>query len=373
MERDIEYDYWWASIEGAFQCPLCSVAMQAGSAKRLYEMDAENLASLKGITKEHAECIVRKREKWDLKGEYEKCIKSGIRFIPHYAREYPVRLRRISGHPFAIFVIGKLPDDNKRSVALIGARNCSEYGRHMAYELGSELALNGIAVISGMAYGIDSISQKAAVEADGYSCGVLGCGVDICYPSSNRELYERLKITGGLVSEYPPGTSPRPALFPPRNRIIAALSDLVVVVEARKKSGTGITVEMALDQGKDIAVVPGRVTDPLSEGCIDLWKQGAIPVGNAEDIIEILRPLYPEDEDICQNDGYGDRNGSSQTAVIDDPLQKKIYDFLAYDPVDTETICERLGLDIFDAIEALTVLRISGHIRELSKDCYVKE
>ncbi|MCR4739615.1 MAG: DNA-processing protein DprA [Lachnospiraceae bacterium] len=368
MAKEIEYDYWWASATGIYQGFLRQAAPRAGSSRMLYEADARKLASIRGITKERAEYIVNRRREWDLEGEYEKCIRSGIRFIPHYSAGYPERLKRISGHPFGIFVLGKLPDDGVKSVAVIGARNCSEYGRHMAEVLGRDLAKNGAAVISGMAYGIDSISQKAAVDAGGYSCGILGSGVDICYPASNRELYEKLKETGGLISEYPPGTEPRPALFPQRNRLISALSDLVVVVEARKRSGTGITVEMALDQGKDIAVVPGRVTDPLSEGCIDLWKQGATPVGSAEDILEILSPLYPgEKTDVDKEPDIPEKT----TALS--PAQLKIYSFLGYDPVDAGTICEKLDLDVPEAIEALSMLKIGGFIRELSKDCYVRE
>lgn len=189
--------------------------------------------------------------------------------------EYPQRLKNISGRPRNLYVLGRLPEENRLSVAIIGARDCSEYGKYVARELGTVLGGSGIAVISGMARGIDGISQEAALNAGGSSFGVLGCGVDVCYPKENRQLYERLKLSGGILSEYPPGSPALACHFPPRNRIVSGLADVVVVIEARVKSGTLITVDMALEQGREVYVVPGRVTDRLSDGCNRLIKQGA--------------------------------------------------------------------------------------------------
>ena len=198
--------------------------------------------------------------------------------IKHYKTgdpEYPERLRNIPGAPQNLFVLGKLPEEGRLSVAVIGARDCSEYGKYVARELGTVLGGSGIAVISGMARGIDGISQEAALDAGGSSYAVLGCGVDVCYPEANRQLYERLKISGGILSEYPPGAPALARHFPPRNRIVSGLADVVVVIEARVKSGTLITVDMALEQGREVYVVPGRVTDRLSDGCNRLIRQGA--------------------------------------------------------------------------------------------------
>lgn len=206
---------------------------------------------------------------------------------------FPERLREISGGPKRLYVYGKLPSEEYPSVAIIGARDCSEYGKFVAMKLGSILGRSGIQVISGMARGIDGIAQKAALDVGGYSLAVLGSGVDVCYPSGNRELYERLKHQGGIISEYEPGTKALPGNFPPRNRIVSGLADAVVVVEARLKSGTLITVDMALEQGREVYAIPGRVTDRLSDGCNKLIKYGAIPVLDyeefAEDVWEVFR------------------------------------------------------------------------------------
>lgn len=217
---------------------------------------------------------------------YEEMKRKGIKFVCRQSPDFPERLRDIPDAPFGIYVLGQLPGQQERSVALIGARNCSGYGAHMAAELGKELARAGVQVISGMAKGIDGISQQSALNAGGKSFAVLGSGVDVCYPAANRTLYSRLKEAGGILSEYPPGTVPRPERFPPRNRIISGLADTVIVVEAREKSGTLITVDMALEQGREIYCLPGRTTDKLSEGCNRLIAQGAGIFVSVEDFLE---------------------------------------------------------------------------------------
>ncbi len=219
---------------------------------------------------------------------YEKMLAQNIRFVMLQDVEYPGRLRNIPDAPYGLFVKGQLPEDDKLSVAVVGARECSEYGQFVASGLGKALGENRVQVISGMARGIDGICQMRALEAGGSSFGVLGCGVDICYPASNRDLYEKLCERGGILSTYPPGTEVRSQNFPPRNRIVSGLADVLVVVEARNKSGTLITVDMALEQGKEVYAVPGRVTDRLSDGCNRLIKQGAGVFLSPEDFLREL-------------------------------------------------------------------------------------
>ena len=216
---------------------------------------------------------------------------AGIRVVERGEREYPARLLEIPDPPERLYVIGRLPEENVPSVAIIGARECSEYGSYVAARLGECMGRNGIQVVSGMARGIDGIGQSAALDAGGSSFAVLGSGVDVCYPAGNRRLYERLREQGGILSEYPPGTPALSRNFPPRNRIVSGLADAVVVVEAREKSGTLITVDMALEQGKEVYAVPGRVTDTLSCGCNRLVKQGAAVLLDPEELAEELRGI----------------------------------------------------------------------------------
>lgn len=220
-----------------------------------------------------------------------------IRFITPFEKEYPERLRNIPDAPAGLYARGRLPVKKEVTVAVVGARDCSDYGKYVAEHLGTFLGQNGVTVVSGMARGIDGISQWAALEAGGTSIGVLGCGVDICYPAGNRTLFQRLLEQGTIFSEYPPGTPPRAMNFPARNRIVSGLADAVVVVEARSKSGTLITVDMALEQGKEVFVVPGRVTDRLSDGCNKLIKQGAGILLSPEELLEELKELRERTEE----------------------------------------------------------------------------
>ena len=256
----------------------------AGSVQKIYEMEEGQLAALMGL--QGCERFGQHRKRYKPQRVWNYLAETGVGYTYCQAADFPGKLTKIPDPPFGIFYRGRLPDEKIPAVAVIGARKCSEYGRHMAEKFAKGFAERGINVISGMAMGIDGISQEAALKAGGSSYAVLGCGVDIVYPRSNEQLYRQLLENGGVLSEYPPQMEPRPALFPPRNRIISALADVVLVVEAREKSGTLITVDMALEQGREVYTIPGRCTDSLSMGCNRLIRQGAAVAVTPEDIID---------------------------------------------------------------------------------------
>ncbi|MCF2655788.1 DNA-protecting protein DprA [Lacrimispora saccharolytica] len=256
------------------------------------------------IGPEGATNIVNTREMEGLEGAAATLSARKIGFTGIEDDDYPEKLKLIPDAPHGLYYLGKLPPD-KPTVSIVGARNCSEYGRQMTREFSREIADSGISVISGMARGIDSIAERSTLDVDGYTCAVLGCGVDICYPAENRELYEDIKRRGCIISEYPPGTKPVAGFFPARNRIIAGLSDALLVMEAREKSGTLITVGLALEQGKDIYALPGRATDSLSLGCNQLIRDGAGI---------LLRPeLFVEE--FLENSEYGINDTSVCNAI----------------------------------------------------------
>ena len=201
----------------------------------------------------------------------------GIFFLSREEQLFPQRLTAIPDAPYSLYVKGTIPQEwNNKTVAIVGARRCSAYGRSVAEKIAGRLAASGAWVISGMASGVDGSGHTGALRKNGYTCAVLGCGADICYPKSNSRIYQEiLEKNGAIISEYPPGTNPSAPLFPARNRIIAGLADVVVIVEAKIKSGSLITADYALEQGKDIYAVPGRMYDALSEGCNNLIRQGA--------------------------------------------------------------------------------------------------
>ncbi len=225
----------------------------------------------------------------DRRAQAELLRKGEIRFVSWQDDHYPERLRNIPDPPAALYYRGNLPHDERPSVAVIGARKASRYGIQQAVLFAGSMASAGVQIVSGMARGIDGAAGLEALEAGGASFAVLGCGPDICYPEENRRLYEALAggtRGGGILSEYPPGTQPKPGLFPLRNRLISGLSDQLLVILAREKSGTMITVETALEQNKDVFAVPGRIGDLLSAGCNRLIQQGAFIALRPEDLLQ---------------------------------------------------------------------------------------
>lgn len=219
--------------------------------------------------------FINGREKKNPKQEMQDFEKKGIRYYSILDEEYPKRLLKTADAPMGLFVKGSLPREDELTVSVVGTRKHSYYGEKQTKEFCRMLAGLGVPVISGMARGIDGIAQRTAIECGSRTYAVLGCGVDVCYPEEHFKLYGQVSQHGGIISEYFPGTQPAAGLFPLRNRIISALGDILLVMEAREKSGTLITVDMALEQGKEIWVLPGRVDDSLSVGCNRLIAQGA--------------------------------------------------------------------------------------------------
>lgn len=205
------------------------------------------------------------------------------------SKYYPVMLKNISSPPKELFCLGNLELFNCKSIAIIGSRNYSGYGERAAKEFSYNLAKEDVCIVSGMARGIDSFAHEAALDAKGKTIAVLGSGLDVIYPIENKILYENvIKNDGLIISEYPLGTKPSRQNFPARNRIISGLSDGVLVIEARKNSGTNITVDFALDQGKDVFVIPGNIYSKTSDGTNFLIKEGAIPVTSYKDILNYI-------------------------------------------------------------------------------------
>lgn len=278
------YACWLDHVPGLWRTQKNLLLKLQGVPSAIYNLGENEIKHLLGTDK--ADIWMRFKKEKTPQQVYEVMKREGLSYTYYGEEEFPKKLMEIPDAPFSIYYKGGLPKENAPMVAMIGARRYSEYGRCMAEYFADRLSSHGIGIISGMALGIDGISQRAALKAGGKSYGVLGSGVDVIYPNSNKDLYEALCLQGGVISESIPGTQPLAALFPQRNRIISALADAVLVVEAREKSGTLITVDMALEQGREVYVIPGRCTDALSYGCNKLLRQGAIAAVTPEDIIE---------------------------------------------------------------------------------------
>jgi DNA processing protein len=213
---------------------------------------------------------------------------AGARVVTPADPEYDDRLNDLRDPPACLFLLGRPLGDSPERVAIVGSRKCSNLGRDVAQDLGRALVASGLAVVSGAAHGIDAAAHRGALQAAGRTVAVLGSGVDIAYPASSRDLLERIAVSGTIVSEYPPGMPAGPQHFPARNRIVVALARALVVVEGAAKSGSRISVDHALDLGREIFAVPGPVTSPLAETPLEMIREGATLIRGADDLMDDL-------------------------------------------------------------------------------------
>ena len=357
---DLKYDFWLASLTNINSGKRIQVRELCGNAQSVYELREETLKNMHLFTDNELQYLLESRKK-DLNRAWERFLGKNIQMFPIGSKKYPQRLKDIAQPPYAIFCKGTMPDARK-SVGIVGARMCSEYGRSIATKLGKMLAEKDVQVISGMALGIDSASHAGALQGKGSTFAVLGCGCDICYPKNARNLYENIQTSGGgILSEYPPGTEPLPYRFPERNRIISALSDCLVVVEAKKKSGSLITADTALEQGKDVYAVPGRFGDALSEGCNALIGQGA---GIIYDLDVFL-----------QNLGYLPEKNAETTKIKNislDKSEKLVYGMVDLHPKYINYIIEETGLDLLTVLHSLDKLKRYGLVQETFQNYFCK-
>ena len=300
------YALWLAGIEGVGGRTISALMRTASGAEEVYNMTEEEIrCCLSGTMKKQADAVkmaarIAKARREQPEEQLHKLNERGISFVSVEDGFFPKRLREIPECPYGIYYIGKLPPEDQPSVAIVGARNCSGYGREQARIFAEKLALRGISVVSGMARGVDGIAGRAAVMAGGNSFAVLGCGVDVIYPPENTELYQMLRERGGIISESRPGAEPRTQLFPRRNRLISGLADAVLVIEARRRSGTVITVDAALEQGREIFALPGRVSDRLSDGCNLLISQGATIACTPDMVVEYFYGVTDSGTDLSE-------------------------------------------------------------------------
>lgn len=281
-----------------------------------------------------------------------------IEEIPAFDSRFPERLREIPESPGCIYLKGRLPDPVEMTVGIIGARDGTEYGKMVARTLAKDLSEYGISIISGMAYGIDTAAHEGALLGGGKTYAVLGCGVDICYPAINKKLYSKIQEEGGIISEYPEGSPPLPHHFVARNRLIAGLSDILIVVEAKERSGTFITVDRALEQGKQVFVVPGRITDPLSRGCNRLLMEGASLCLSKEDILSCFSIEAGKD-----NEKKPNLKGE----------EKRIYNALDLEGKHIDALYKELEIPLQSLYSVLVKLEIEGYCESFSSSYYRKK
>ncbi|MCI8417313.1 MAG: DNA-protecting protein DprA [Lachnospiraceae bacterium] len=306
--------------------------------------------------------MLRRRREWEPEEAFAELQRKEIQFYSSKRPEFPSLLKRIPDSPLGLFVRGNLPREEALSVAVVGARRCSSYGRMASISFAGGLAEQGVQIVSGMAAGVDGYAHRGALDRGKATYAVLGCGVDVCYPRQNQDLYQAIPRSGGLISEYPPGTPPLSRLFPLRNRLISGLCQAILVVEARERSGSLITADLALEQGRDVFAVPGRVGDTLSEGCNRLISQGAFMALTPEGLLESLGVELPK---------KGTRGEKYKKSLESSELL--VYSCLGLQAQHIEEICSRTGLSLLQTMKILVSLEVKGCVCEVRKNYYSRE
>lgn len=372
-----KYAYWLFGVKGCTRRVRKLLFQECCNAQEVYQMPKKQLEKIPGFTHKDAMCIIESKNTWDVEGEWERLGREKYSFISMERNDYPKQLFELPDPPYGLFYRGRLPIQDEFRVAIVGARMCSEYGRCIARDLARELAAHDVSVVSGMARGIDAAGHRGALDSGGDTYAVFGCGIDVCYPNYHRQLYYEIEQHGGLLSEYAPGTKPLPAYFPQRNRIISALSDVVLVIEAKEKSGSLITADFALEQGRDVYALPGRVTDSLSCGCNRLIAQGAGVILSVEDCLfelsmQAVRKKIPQ-KNVLRNSSVRQAEVKNFTNLHKLSLEKDellVYGCVGILPTGLEEILEETGLDVGSANRILAALLQKNQIEEVYKNHY---
>lgn len=284
--KNVEYWIWLSRIEGISSKILIELLNKYKSPKILWNKTKEELIE-DGIKEDYAEKLIDSSCRTNLDKYLNYMKKNNIEIISLYDTYYPDKLKVIYDPPIVLYVKGNKKILNNKSIAIVGCRLPTAYGKNIANNMAYNLSVNNINIISGLARGIDTCSHIGCLKANGTTIAVVGCGLDRVYPEENKSLFENIIKSGGaIVSEYVIGTKPLAKNFPRRNRIISGLSNGVIVIEAKEKSGTLITADFALEQGKDVYAVPGNITSINSYGTNELIKQGAKVATSVQDILE---------------------------------------------------------------------------------------
>ena len=354
-----------------------------GSLEGIFTAQGRELEQVEGIGKEIAERIRRWRETADVEKELELVKKYGATVLTLGDEEYPERLKEIYDPPIVLYVRGELSLRDENAIAIVGTRYPSFYGRTITEDLSKKLAMRGFTIVSGMARGIDSAAHRGALAVKGKTIAVLGCGVDTVYPPENGKLMKEIINSGAVVSEFPMGTKPDRGNFPRRNRIISGLSLGVIVVEAAKSSGSLITANQALEQGREVFAVPGKVDSPKSYGTHRLIKEGAKLVQDVDDVIEELGMLrMPSGEDSHPEKQTQKSGATSATADLLAGAErcpdlageeKRVYGILSSDPCQIDIICNQTNMPASKVSSILMMLEIKGLVKQLPGKQFVKK
>ncbi|MBC7960969.1 MAG: DNA-protecting protein DprA [Vallitaleaceae bacterium] len=359
------YWLWLANIKNIGRKKTETLLSTLGTAEQLFKATpiavGEVFENYKCFQKDDLTTFLASRDEEKIAKYHKKILEAGISYVVKYDPNYPNSLKNIYDPPYLLYYRGELIKDESIKIAIVGARKCSPYGKKVAEYFGKMLANNNITVVSGMARGIDSAAHIGALAGHGKTMAILGCGVNVCYPEENYHLMQEIIHSGCVLSESPINAAPLAGNFPLRNRIISGLCDGVIVVEAALKSGSLITADSALEQGKDVFAVPGRIFDPLSEGTNQLIKMGAKSITCIEDVLEEYMDLSEKT--------IGKETVLEKTL---DQSEKEVYALISLDPIQLDTMCRSLKMNIDELQWILMKLELAGMIEQLPNKYFVK-
>ncbi len=348
---DKPYFLAFARVKGIGPARLRRLLSRFGSLEAAWKAEEMELV-MSGLDQKSLEALAAARRTISPDGEMEALDRAGIGALTWVDPGYPRLLRQIADPPPALYVKGEMSEADAWAVAIVGTRRASVYGREAAEMLAAEFARSNVTVVSGLARGIDAVAHQAALSAGGRTVAVLGSGVDVIYPAEHRKLAGDIAARGALVSDYPPGTQPEAMNFPPRNRIISGLSLGTVVVEADEQSGALITVDFALDQGRDVFAVPGNIFNRTSRGTNQLIQKGAKLVTSAGDVLGEL------------NLGMAAQHAEVQAAAPEDDTERRVLSALTHEPAPADEVVRGLGLPAEAVTAALAMLELKGLVRQ---------
>lgn len=335
-----------------------SLVKHFGSPEAVLSASEKELADFPDVGPTIASNIKKKADGKLAEKQLELMEKNQVQLLTFKDETYPENLKSIYDPPPFLFIKGETGEQDKNAIAIVGCRAASQYGKQIAEKIGRELAKRGITIISGLAWGIDSIGHLAALEENSRTLAVFGSGLDVIYPSENRKLAERIIRNGAILSEFPLGTKPERQNFPKRNRLISGLSLGVVIIEAGPKSGALLTARHALDQNREVFAVPGNVGAKTSEGTNRLIKEGAKLVTTVEDILEELKIFAPL--------GQKGRSETEKDLSRLSAVEKSIYDLIRNEPYHIDKIAQETSMSTSRTLSALLSLELKGYIKQLS-------
>jgi len=351
MEKD--YILWLNNIEGVGIKTIEKLLDIFGTAENVFTSSTDKLHNVKGIKQDTIHNIEKKRDYGYINNLKNTLKTLSIDVLYKNENDYPEHLKNIYDSPYILYKRGKIKSCDMNAIAIVGARKASPYGKWVAYKFAGELAQRGITVISGMAYGIDTAAHKGALDSGGRTIAVMGCGLDICYPKSNFELMQNIEKSGAVLSEYAVGVQPIAGNFPARNRIISGLAKGVLVVEASENSGSLITTEFALEQGREVFAIPGNINSSLSKGSNKLIKEGAKITTCVEDILEELNISFEKQKSNKELSGLS----GLETEILKYIDEKQ--------PVSLELALRDLNISVSHMYSIITILQLKGLIEQL--------